>query len=288
MIPAPGPGPLIHNADPSPHYRPFTPSRTGTPGRRRSQSCHQGSGYKRASPDCIIPHGRGAFRDHACTTLQPRSRSSPPVLPTALVNKLFVRSKLQQSGLYRFFFVFVFVCLFVCLFFNRAVIVAPVAQLESALGLSRKQKLSAIPTQQSRLKQLSTFVDYYLVIVCFCFVFSLMNWITHLSAYIELPDSLALTSREPHHLISHLSRSLADCWGTTVDVTTSFLHSSRFSAFRSMIFTNHSPAILANQNHPNAAPRWLSGNWSAWTAADRDSNLALPVGLFLGPVLPVT
>ena len=34
---------------------------------------------------------------------------------------------------------------------------------------------------------------------------------------------------------SHLSRSLADRWGTTVDFTTSFLHSSRFSAFRSSI-----------------------------------------------------
>ena len=32
------------------------------------------------------------------------------------------------------------------------------------------------------------------------------------------------------------SRSLADLWGTTVDFTTSFLHSSRFSAFRSSIF----------------------------------------------------
>ena len=35
--------------------------------------------------------------------------------------------------------------------------------------------------------------------------------------------------------LSYLSRSLADRWGTTVDFTTSFLHSSRFSAFRSMI-----------------------------------------------------
>ena len=38
------------------------------------------------------------------------------------------------------------------------------------------------------------------------------------------------------HLHLHLSRSLADRWGTTVDSTTSFLHSSRFSAFRSVIF----------------------------------------------------
>ena len=36
--------------------------------------------------------------------------------------------------------------------------------------------------------------------------------------------------------LSYLSRSLADRWGTTVDFTTSFLHSSRFSAFRSVMF----------------------------------------------------
>ena len=37
-------------------------------------------------------------------------------------------------------------------------------------------------------------------------------------------------------ILSYLSRSLADRWGTTVDFTTSFLHSSRFSAFRSALF----------------------------------------------------
>ena len=42
------------------------------------------------------------------------------------------------------------------------------------------------------------------------------------------------TSHLPHHL--HLSRSLADRWGTTVDFTTNFLHSSQFSAFHSMLF----------------------------------------------------
>ena len=36
-------------------------------------------------------------------------------------------------------------------------------------------------------------------------------------------------------ILSYLSLSLADCWGTTVDFTTSFLHSSRFSAFRRSI-----------------------------------------------------
>ena len=34
----------------------------------------------------------------------------------------------------------------------------------------------------------------------------------------------------------YLSRNLADRWDTTVDFTADFLHSSRFSAFRSMLF----------------------------------------------------
>ena len=38
------------------------------------------------------------------------------------------------------------------------------------------------------------------------------------------------------HLHLHLSCSLPDLWGTAVDFTTNFLHSSRFSAFRSMLF----------------------------------------------------
>ena len=37
-------------------------------------------------------------------------------------------------------------------------------------------------------------------------------------------------------IISYLSRSLADHWGTTVEFTTSFLHSSRFSAFHFRMF----------------------------------------------------
>ena len=36
-------------------------------------------------------------------------------------------------------------------------------------------------------------------------------------------------------ILSYLSRSLADRWGTTVDFTTSFLHSSPFSACRRMV-----------------------------------------------------
>ena len=50
-----------------------------------------------------------------------------------------------------------------------------------------------------------------------------------------------LDSAEPGYVIiifflSYLSRSLADRWGTTVDFTTSFLHCSWFSAFRSVMF----------------------------------------------------
>ena len=42
---------------------------------------------------------------------------------------------------------------------------------------------------------------------------------------------------------NHLSRSLADRWGTIVDFTTNFLHSSRFSAFGSMIFHSRQSSL---------------------------------------------
>ena len=45
------------------------------------------------------------------------------------------------------------------------------------------------------------------------------------------------------------SRSLADRWGTTVDFTTSFLHSSRFSAFRSIIFHSRPVHSLMWSSH---------------------------------------
>ena len=47
----------------------------------------------------------------------------------------------------------------------------------------------------------------------------------------------------------HLSRSLADRWGTTADFTTSFLHSSRFSAFRSMLFHSRPVHSLMLSSH---------------------------------------
>ena len=59
----------------------------------------------------------------------------------------------------------------------------------------------------------------------------------------------------------HLSGSLADCWGTTVHFTTSFLHSSRFSAFRSMIFHSVPVHSLMLSSHrflclPLRLPLW--------------------------------
>ena len=50
--------------------------------------------------------------------------------------------------------------------------------------------------------------------------------------------------------ISYLSRSLAGRWGTTVDFTTSFFHSSRFSAFRSSIFHSRPVHSLKLSFHP--------------------------------------
>ena len=54
------------------------------------------------------------------------------------------------------------------------------------------------------------------------------------SCCLEIRSKTFLFQR--YFLSSYLSRSLADRWGTIVDFTTSFLHSSRFSAVRSMIF----------------------------------------------------
>ena len=47
----------------------------------------------------------------------------------------------------------------------------------------------------------------------------------------------------------HLSRSLANRWGTTVDFTARFLHSSRFSAFRSMMFHSRPGHSLMLSSH---------------------------------------
>ena len=49
--------------------------------------------------------------------------------------------------------------------------------------------------------------------------------------------------------LSYLSCSLADCWGTTVDFATSFLHSSRFSAFNSMLFHSRPVHSLMLSSH---------------------------------------
>ena len=47
----------------------------------------------------------------------------------------------------------------------------------------------------------------------------------------------------------HLSRSLADRWGTTGDFTTNFLPSLRFSAFRSMMFNSMPVHSLMLSSH---------------------------------------
>ena len=50
-------------------------------------------------------------------------------------------------------------------------------------------------------------------------------------------------------IISYLSCSLANHWGTTIDFTTSFLHSSQFSAFCSMIFHSRPVHSLMLSSH---------------------------------------
>ena len=85
-------------------------------------------------------------------------------------------------------------------------------------------------------------------------------------------------------ILSYLSRSLADRWGTTVDFTTSFLHSSRFSAFRSIIFHSrpvHSlmlsshrflclPQLLRRLHCPTiSCVEWACGHWLVSECGER-------------------
>ena len=52
-----------------------------------------------------------------------------------------------------------------------------------------------------------------------------------------------------HLILSYLSCSLAERWGITVEFTTSFLHSSRFSAFHSMMFHSRPVHSLMLSSH---------------------------------------
>ena len=65
------------------------------------------------------------------------------------------------------------------------------------------------------------------------------------------PTTLHQAGQRAQHILilSYLSRSLADRWGTTVDFTTSFLHSSRFSAFRSVMFHGRPVHSLMLSSH---------------------------------------
>ena len=60
-------------------------------------------------------------------------------------------------------------------------------------------------------------------------------------------------------ILSYLSRSLADCWGTTVDFTTSFLHSTQFLAFRSSIFHSRPVhSVMLSSHHFFCLPLHLA------------------------------
>ena len=75
------------------------------------------------------------------------------------------------------------------------------------------------------------------------------SWVKSIM-YLQLQWSSLVKSSHlelPPHL--HLSRSLADCWGTTVDFTTNFLHSLLFSAFHSMIFYSRLVHSLMLSSH---------------------------------------
>ena len=92
------------------------------------------------------------------------------------------------------------------------------------------------------------------------FPFSVRNGLTHSAPYLILS----------YLILSYLSRSLADLWGTTVDFTTSFLHFSRFPAFRSMIFHSSPVHSLMLSSYrflclPLRRKRW-EDNIKEWTA----------------------
>ena len=75
---------------------------------------------------------------------------------------------------------------------------------------------------------------------------------------VTLPQREGLKYDTSQSFLSCLSRSLADRWGTTVDFTTSILHSSQFSAFRSMVFHSRSVhSLLLSSHHFLCLPlRW--------------------------------
>ena len=85
-------------------------------------------------------------------------------------------------------------------------------------------------------------------------------------ANIEMEEGCQCSLLDPpskcsYLILSYLSCSLADCWGTTVDFTTSFLHSSQFSAFRSMMFHSRPVHSLMLSSHrflclPLRLPPW--------------------------------
>ena len=88
------------------------------------------------------------------------------------------------------------------------------------------------------------------------------NWLKNTQRKDKVHDKPCRQWRSTNLLIlSYLSRSLADRWGTAVDFTTSFLHSSRFSAFRSVMFHGRPVHSLMLSSHrflclPLRLPPW--------------------------------
>ena len=116
----------------------------------------------------------------------------------------------------------------------------------------RSLKASCLQTNHHNLCSVSQKCFLSVEILITTLLFAAKNRATHLSNYSPhfpiIQRSLLLL--EPLTIIlSYLSRSLADRWGTTVDFTTSFLHSSRFSAFRSVVFHSRPVHSLMLSSH---------------------------------------
>ena len=104
----------------------------------------------------------------------------------------------------------------------------------------------------------ATCIQFYLTFYILLYVFSFISLFIscyNMFSFISVFMSCYICSALSQFLclaiffLSYLSRSLADRWGTTVDFTTSFLHSSRFSAFRSVMFHGRPVHSLMLSSH---------------------------------------
>ena len=99
---------------------------------------------------------------------------------------------------------------------------------------TQKNSVTIIPTENER-SNLHHY-QYHWSFFFFCVLFFVLISLRTIELSTQLQLMFCYLGEFYAHFLSYLSLSLADCWGTIVDVTTSFLHSSPLSAFCRMIF----------------------------------------------------